>query len=150
MRRLVLMMAIAQLTSCEPSSRHTPSTQGVGLLRVVGRQEDGLSAGGETRDLLPERAARLHVESHGWLVEEEHVRVAHDREREVETLPLPTRERGNPSVPFVTKLGRVDGFRRCDRPTIQRSEQLDDLADREHRWDTARSVRQEAALSSSE
>jgi hypothetical protein len=42
------MMAIAQLTSCEPSSRHTPSTQG-----ATRRDVSDVSHAGADSDLFP-------------------------------------------------------------------------------------------------
>ena len=57
----------------------------VGLLEVLGREEDGHAAvGREPLHLLPERAPALHVEAGGGLVEEQDARPVDERQREVE------------------------------------------------------------------
>ena len=57
----------------------------VGLLEVLGGEEDGHAAvGREPLHLLPQRAAALHVEAGGGLVEEQDARPVDEREREVE------------------------------------------------------------------
>ena len=57
----------------------------VGLLEVLRREEDGDALlAREPLDLGPERAAALRVEARRRLVEEQHARLVHEREREVE------------------------------------------------------------------
>ncbi len=56
----------------------------VGLLQVLGGEEDGGALVVELRDLLPDRLARDGVEARGRLVEEQHPRLVHQRRGEVE------------------------------------------------------------------
>ncbi len=62
-----------------------PVGEAIGLLQVLGRQEDGHPlVVGEALDLLPEGAAALRVEAGRRLVEEEDPRAVDEREREIE------------------------------------------------------------------
>ena len=64
----------------------------VGLLEVLGRQEDGDAVlAAPAADLLPERGAALDVEAGGRLVEEEDARAVDERERQVEPALHPAR-----------------------------------------------------------
>ena len=59
--------------------------QHVGLLEVLGGEEDGHAAvARQALHLLPERAAALHVEPRGGLVEEQDARAVDERQRQVE------------------------------------------------------------------
>ena len=56
----------------------------VGLLEVLGGEEDGRALAVERRDLLPDRLAADRVEAGGRLVEEQHLRLVDERRGEVE------------------------------------------------------------------
>src|SRR5262249_44258643 len=61
----------------------------LGLVEVVGRQQDRRAERAERANRLPGLAARLRVEARRRLVEEDQVRVADQREAEVEAALLP-------------------------------------------------------------
>ena len=71
-----------------------PVGEPLGLLHVVGRQEDRLAELAQPVDDLPRGAARGGVEAGRRLVEEDQLGVADQRERDVEAAALPARERG--------------------------------------------------------
>ncbi len=60
----------------------------VGLLEVVSREHDRLSARGKRPHRPPECLACLHVERDGGLIEHEQLRVADERDREPHALSL--------------------------------------------------------------
>ena len=64
----------------------------LGLVHVVRREEDGLAERAQPVDHVPGGAARRRVEARRRLVEEDQLRVADQRERDVEPPPLPARE----------------------------------------------------------
>ena len=80
----------------------------VGLFEVVGGEEDGLAAGGEGADLLPEGAAGFDVEADGGLVEEDEIGVAADRECEEDALLLASAELAEHAVFDALELGDAD------------------------------------------
>jgi hypothetical protein len=59
-----------------------PAGEGVSLGQVVGGEQDRLAECCEAADLLPERPPGLDVKRHRWLVQEEKIGVADDRECE--------------------------------------------------------------------
>jgi hypothetical protein len=69
-----------------------PVTEEVGLLHVVGREEDGLAVTMKLTEHIPERDAALGVETRGRFVEEADRRLVHDRPGDHEPLCHPTRE----------------------------------------------------------
>ena len=77
----------------------------LGLLEVLGREEDGRALVVERAHLAPERAAARRVEARRRLVEEQHVRPVHEREREVQPPPHPAR---------VAADAPVGGLRQAD------------------------------------
>ena len=56
----------------------------VGLVEVLRGEEDGDAAGDEIADHLPHRVTAARVQARGRLVEEDQLRVAHERHRQVE------------------------------------------------------------------
>ena len=64
----------------------------VGLLEVVGREDDRLAARGESPHQGPEPTARLDVDADRRLVEDQHGRIGDQREGEAHTLGLPARQ----------------------------------------------------------
>ncbi len=77
----------------DPAVGHQDHAVGVsvGLLEVVGREDDRLAARGESPHRGPELTARLDVHADGRLVEDQHGRVGDQREREAHALGLPAR-----------------------------------------------------------
>ena len=73
----------------------------LGLVEVVGREQDGRAAVGEGADELPEVAAGLRVEAGRGLVEEEQLGVADDAEGDVEATALAAAELADPVVGLV-------------------------------------------------
>ena len=67
---------------------HDPVAQRVGLFEVVRGEEDGRAALAKPADVLPEVRPVLRVEAGRGLVEEEHLRVVHDAEGNVEAPDL--------------------------------------------------------------
>ena len=81
----------------------------VGLLEVLGRQEDGHPlVPGETRDLVPERAAALDVEAGGGLIEEEDARAVKQGERQVEAALHPARVAADLAVRGIREADPLD------------------------------------------
>src|SRR5262245_26384245 len=68
--------------------RH-PIAQALRFFHQVGRQEHGLAARADAAHQLPDRAARLRIETGGQLVEKDHVRIVDERERDEQPLLLP-------------------------------------------------------------
>jgi len=70
----------------EPPARDDPDpvSELLGLLEVLGGQEDGGALVVEAAQLAPQRRSAGGVEARGGLVEEEHGRTVHERQREVE------------------------------------------------------------------
>ena len=69
-----------------------PVGQVLGLVEVVGREDDGRAQRPEVVDDRPAPSAGLGVEAGGGLVEEDQLGVAGQRQREVEPAALPTGE----------------------------------------------------------
>ena len=79
--------------------------QALGLLHVVGGQEDGLAELAQTVDDLPGGAARRRVEARCRLVEEDQLGIADQRERDVQPAALAARQR-SPRAPRPARAGR--------------------------------------------
>ena len=69
--------------------RH-PVAQVVGLLHVVGGQQDRLAVAVELAEDLPQREAALRVEARRRLIEEQHRRAVEDRARHHQPLGHPS------------------------------------------------------------
>src|SRR5438067_952067 len=78
-----------------------PVREGLGLLEVVGREQDGLAEALERPHGVPRRPPGGGVEPRRRLVEEDQLRVTHQRQREVESAQLAA---GEPAGAHV--LGR--------------------------------------------
>src|SRR5919106_1971450 len=101
------------------------------LLHVVRRQEDALAEGTQVADRLPGLPSRGGVEAGGGLVEEDELRVADEREREVEAAELAAGERANALVSLPCQAHELDHLRRAPRRRVVAGEELDDLPHRE-------------------
>ena len=82
------------------------------LIHVVRRQEDRLAEIAEAFDHIPGRSACRGVEAGGRLVEEDQLRVADEREGEVESAALATREAGAPAGRPFLRARRARSSRR--------------------------------------
>ena len=77
---------------------HDPVTQHVGLIEVVRGQEDRGAPLPEAADVLPEIRPVLRVQPGARLVQEQHLGLVHDAERDVEAAALAARVGGHPAV----------------------------------------------------
>ena len=82
------------------------------LVHVVGRQDDGLAEVAERANRRPGLAPCVWIEAGRGLVEEEHVGVADEREREVEPPALAARERAGAGVAAGLELDELRSRRR--------------------------------------
>ena len=87
---------------------HHAVAQRVRLLEVVRREEDGRAAFAQHADLVPQVRSVLRVEARGRLVEEEHVGLVDDAERDVETPALTARVRVDAAVGELGEVEHVD------------------------------------------
>ena len=71
---------------------HDPIGQRLGLLQVMGSQQHAAALRDQFPDRLPQPLPRLDVETRGRLVEEQQLRPAADRHRELHAPLLPTRQ----------------------------------------------------------
>ena len=78
--------------------RH-PVGQRLRLVEVVRREQDRLAERLERADRVPGVAARGRVEARGRLVEEDQLRVADQRQRQIQPPQLPARQRPRPTRP---------------------------------------------------
>ena len=78
------------------------------LVEVVRREQDRRAERPERADQLPRGAARGRVEARGRLVEEDELRVPDERDAEVETTLLPSRERLDAGVPLLAEADELD------------------------------------------
>jgi hypothetical protein len=78
--------------------------QGVGLLEVLGREQDRGAGPHPGADRVPQRQPAARVEAGGRLVEEEHPRSADQRARQVEAAPHAARVRLDDAIGGVDQL----------------------------------------------
>jgi len=111
---------------------HQAVGQGIGLVELVGGEQDAAAAIHEAPDVLPERAARLDVEAGGRLVQEEQLRIAAQGQCEQNPLALATRQLAEQPVLEPAQSGRGYGFRQGQGRRVVTREQLDVLAHPQH------------------
>ena len=89
--------------------------EALGLLHVMGGEDDGAAGLLELVDQVPEMAAGLGVEAGGGLVEKEQFRVAHQGAGHGQALLLAAGETADPGMALLLKLRGADGLvdRRC-------------------------------------
>ncbi len=111
--RRLLQLCGRSLCDQHAVGEHTdPVGELLGLVEIVrGEQHRGAQAA-ELGDQLPRLAAGGGVEAGGRLVEEQHVGVADDAEREVEPALLPTRQRVDAGVGLVVEPDQTDDLGR--------------------------------------
>ncbi len=78
-----------------------PVAQRGGLIHVVGREQDGHAVVAKLADAVPDKQARGGVEACRRLVEEEHLRLVHERPRDHHPLHLTTGEEIDLLVPAL-------------------------------------------------
>ena len=131
-----------------PRHHHDPVGGDVRLVQVVGREEDGAAALGESLHRLPETAPGLDVHGRGGLVEDEQPGIADQRHREAESLRLAAGEAVDPAPLDAPELGDLDDLIEREGSGVEaprHAEQLDHLdaghhpAVLEHRADQAAS-----------
>ena len=83
----------------------------LGLLEVVGRQHDRLAELPQRADRVPRRTAGLGVEAGGGLVEEDQLRVAHQRDREVQASKLAAAEAPRARVGLLCQPRQLEHLR---------------------------------------
>src|SRR6266511_1919516 len=113
----------------DPSGVHDPHAiaEDLCLVQVVRREENGRAALSDVTDEIPEVPARLRVKAGRRLVEEEHLRLVHHRDRDRETLPLPTRELLRLLPCPILEPDRAQERHRIDPAAVEQREQVDDL-----------------------
>jgi hypothetical protein len=84
----------------DPAVGDDPDAVGelVGLLEVLGGEENGRAVAVERLDLAPDRLPAHRIEAGRRLVEEQHARLVDERRGEVEPAPHPARVRTDPTV----------------------------------------------------
>ena len=102
-----LDLAVAQ-------DRH-PVGQPLRLVQVVGGEQDRLAERAQVLDRLPAAPPRLRVEAGGRLVEKDQVRVAGQRERQVEAAALAAGELADLGVLVLGELDDAGAGRWCAR-----------------------------------
>ena len=116
-------------TSSPPRSTTTRSAKRSSSSRFCVTNTTAPAVAGRARE-LPEAAALPRIERGRRLVEQEHVRVAEQRDREVESLLVPDRQMRRRTI-VVGELHRLEHpRRRRDRimHTLEASEELEVLA----------------------
>ncbi len=99
-----------------------PVGEHVGLLEVLGREEDRRPLAVEGLDLLPDLLAADRVEAGGRLVEEQHPRLVHERRGEVEPAPHPARVGPDPAIGRLAQPDPLEqGVAACAGPRPWRS-----------------------------
>ena len=107
--------------------RH-PVGQVLGLVHVVGGEQDRLAELAEALDQLPGTPPGRRVEPGGRLVQEEQVRVADQPEGQVEPSLLAARQRLDPGAGLLAQADQVDHLPGGARGRIVAAEQLQHLA----------------------
>src|SRR3954452_16262528 len=102
--------------------------QGLGLVEVVGGEQDGLAQGLQRADRLPGVAPRARVEAGRGLVEEDQLGVADQGEGEVQAAQLPAREPPRRLVGLLLQAGQGQDLVDVAGRGVERGEVLQGLA----------------------
>ena len=108
-----------------------PVGEVLGLVHVVGGQEDRLAELLQPRDHVPGAAARRGVEAGGRLVEEDELRVADDPDRNVNRRRWPPESVPTRASRFVGQPDELDRLVHRAGRGVEAGEQRDQLAHRE-------------------
>ena len=106
--------------------RH-PVAQALGLFHQVRRQEHGLPAVADAAHHLPDHAACLRIEAGGQFVEQHHVRVVDEGQRDEQPLLLTAGQRHEPGVPLVGQPEAIEERLAVDGVGIERRPEVDRL-----------------------
>ncbi len=118
-------------TTRPPSMIAMRSHRTLRLLDVMGGQEDSAPLLPHLKDRLVQVAAGLRVEPGGRLIEEDDLRLVHEREGQREPLPLPGRERVERGVPLLREREPLEEFPGVRAPGVERAEQFHRLPRRD-------------------
>ena len=88
------------------------------LFHQMRGQEDGFAALPNVANQIPNRAPRLRVETGGQFIEEHHLRVVDQRQRDEEPLFLLARQRHEPRVTLVAQAQLFDQASAVDRRPV--------------------------------
>ena len=108
-----------------------PVREALGLLEVVRREQDRLAEVAQRRDRLPRSPASLGVEARRRLVEEDELRIADEREPEVEAAPLPAGEASHERVALLLEADELDDVADRARLRVVAGEEREILGDGE-------------------
>src|SRR5262249_7337478 len=70
-----------------------PIAQLLGLVHVVGREDERRAATLQSKEAIPDEVARLRIETGRRLVEQQEIRIVDERARDCEAPPHPAGER---------------------------------------------------------
>ena len=101
----------------------------VGLLQIMGGEQNGFAARDHSANFIPQHAARFHVEPDRGLIEKEQVRIAADCQGEQHALPLASGKIAELAIAAVSPGQRRPGLRRRHGLLVIGGEQIDVLAD---------------------
>src|SRR2546426_5957820 len=105
--------------------------QALGFLHVVGREQHGPAVRAEPADDFPQLPSRLRIQAGRRLIEEQQLGFADERARDGEALLLTARERHDARLALFLQLDEGEHFIDGVRLPVERSEQREDLADRQ-------------------
>src|SRR5512138_156716 len=103
----------------------------LGLIHVMRREEYRAARRFELLDEVPDLSARLGIEPRRRLVEEEQIRVAHDRTGDRQPLLLAARQLADPAVPFLIELYEPDHVVDAPAGCIEAAKQAHCFRDRQ-------------------
>ena len=105
--------------------------QPLGLLHVVGGQQDRAPARAKARDQIPELPPRLRIQARGRLVEEQQLGLADQRAGQRQPLALAAGELTDPGLGLLPELDQVDHLAGRRAAPIEAPEETDGLGDGE-------------------
>ena len=105
--------------------------QPFGFFHVVRREENRSTFGAESRHHVPELEAALRIETRGWLVEKENVRIADERTRGCHPLFLTAGQLAHACVAFLIERKIVQQRVRIRARLVKRAEEMNRLVDGE-------------------
>ena len=110
--------------------RH-PIAEPLGLVHVVGGEQDGAPVRLEAFDQLPELPAGLRIEAGGRLIQEEQLGVADQRAGQGQALLLAAGKRTHPGARLFLELDHGDDLGRGGATIVEAAKQLDRFVDGE-------------------
>src|SRR5579863_4528809 len=114
---------LAMIDNCQPVA------QAFGLVHVMRGQQHRAAIALEDANDVPQLASALRIESRGRLIQKQNFRIADQRGRNRQTLPLPTRQFPHPGVGLLGEFQLPENFLGRTRLAIEAGEQFDGLAD---------------------